>query len=165
MKVRQTAKRSLSALLVLSGVAFCVPTAMAADPASHNAKFISLDKNRDGFLSKDEVAGIRDYEKPFNDADDNRDGRLSQDEFVKAEAMHDRARAADLAKDSVITAKVKAALLKARELKSLDVSVETYKGQVLLSGFVRNADQRDRAIKVASSVEGVTTVKDGLVVR
>lgn len=166
MKMRHTARRSLSAALALSGLAFCVPVAMAADPSPpHNAKFISLDANRDGFLSKGEVAGIHDYEKAFHDADENRDERLSPDEFLKAESIHDRARVAAVAKDSVITAKVKAALLKAPELKSLDVSVETYKGQVLLSGFVRNVDQRDRAIKVASSIEGVGSVKDGLVVR
>jgi len=166
MKLRQAVIRSMGAVVFVSAYAIALPFAAAADPGTaNNAKFLSLDKNRDGYLSKGEVAGIPGYEKPFNEADENRDGRLGPDEFLKAESIHDRARAAGYVEDSVVTAKVKAALLKASALKSLDVSVETYKGQVLLSGFVKSEKQRDRAIQVASSVEGVAGVKDGLVVR
>lgn len=166
MKLRHAVIRSMGALAFASAYAIAFPFATAADAGTaNNAKFISLDKNRDGYLSKGEVAGIPGYEKPFNEADENRDGRLGPDEFLKAESIHDRARAAGYVEDSVLTAKVKAALLKARELKSLDVSVETSNGQVLLSGFVRSQKQRDRAIHVASSVDGVAGVKDGLVVR
>lgn len=166
MKLRQAAIRSIGAVILASGYALALPVATAADPGpTNNAKFNSLDVNRDGALSKSEVRGMPGYDKAFDEADDNRDNRLDATEFLKAESNYDRMRAATYAADSVITAKVKAALLRERQLKSLDVSVETYDGQVLLSGFVRNSDQRDRAILVASSVQGVTTVKDGLVVR
>lgn len=166
MKLRQAAIRSMGAVIFASGCALALPVATAADPGpTNNAKFNSLDVNRDGALSRSEVRGMRDYDKAFDEADENRDGRLSPGEFLKAESIHDRARAAAYAEDSMTTAKVKAALLKASELKSLDVSVETYKGQVLLSGFVKSEKQRDRAIQVASAVEGVAGVKDGLVVR
>ncbi len=166
MKLRQAATRTAGAALFVCGYALALPLATAADAGTaNNARFISLDVNRDGFLSKSEVSGIHGYDRAFDQADENRDGRLSPDEFLKAESIHDRARAAGYVEDSVLTAKVKAALLKASELKSLDVSVETYKGQVLLSGFVKSEKQRDRAIQVASSVEGVAGVKDGLVVR
>lgn len=166
MKLRQAAIRSMGAVIFASCYALALPVATAADPApTNNAKFNSLDVNRDGALSRSEVRGMRDYDKAFDEADENRDGRLSPGEFLKAESIHDRARTAAYAEDSVTTAKVKAALLKASELKSLDVSVETYKGQVLLSGFVKSEKQRDRAIQVASAVEGVAGVKDGLVVR
>jgi len=108
---------------------------------------------------------VRGYARAFEQADDNRDGRLDPDEFVKAESIYDRLQAAAYVEDSVITAKVKAALLKQPKLNSLDVNVETYRGQVLLSGFVDDAGQRAKAIQVASSVKGVVGVKDGLVLR
>jgi hyperosmotically inducible protein len=88
-----------------------------------------------------------------------------EDDPLKAQSMKDRAAIGAYVDDSIITAKVKAALLKAQELKSLSVSVETYKGQVLLSGFIDNESQRQSAMKAASGVEGVIAVKDGMVVR
>ena len=67
--------------------------------------------------------------------------------------------------DSVITAKVKAALLRAPELKSRDVEVETDHGRVMLTGVVRSKAERDHAVKTAAGVDGVMDVKDALVVR
>jgi len=69
--------------------------------------------------------------------------------------------------DSVVTAKVKSALLSDPEVKSFDIKVETRKGEVMLSGFIGNMAQVDRAIQVARSVPGATqitnnmTLKDG----
>ena len=60
--------------------------------------------------------------------------------------------------DSVVTAKVKSALLADPDIKSFDLKVETRKGEVMLSGFVGNLAQADRAILVASGVEGVKVV-------
>ena len=93
------------------------------------------------------------------------DSSGAQTDKLKAESMRQREAAAKYVDDSVITAKVKAALIKAPELKSLAVSVETLKGTVLLSGFVDDAKQRDKAMKVAGSVDGVVSVKDGMVLR
>ena len=93
------------------------------------------------------------------------DSSGAQTDKLKAESMRQREAAAKYVDDSVITAKVKAALIKAPELKSLAVSVETLKGTVLLSGFVDDAKQRDKAMKVAGSVDGVISVQDGMVLR
>jgi hyperosmotically inducible protein len=60
--------------------------------------------------------------------------------------------------DSIVTTKVKAALLADASIKSLDIAVVTRKGEVQLSGFVDNQAQMDRAIAVASSTEGVSSV-------
>ena len=60
--------------------------------------------------------------------------------------------------DSVITTRVKTALLADPSIKSLDIAVLTRKTEVQLSGFVNNQGQIDRAVEVASSVEGVTKV-------
>lgn len=60
--------------------------------------------------------------------------------------------------DGVVTAKVKSALLADPDVKSFDLKVETRKGEVMLSGFVGNQAQVDRAILVARGVEGVKAV-------
>jgi hyperosmotically inducible protein len=164
MKMTRTAMTILS----VTALAWAIPLAQAQDKDASrlgNAKFIQLDVNRDGFVSQDEARNIRGYAGPFNEADANRDGKLDAGEFLKAESLHDRAYAGRVANDSAITAKVKAALLREPELKSLDVSVETFKGEVLLSGFVTDENQRARAVKAASTVAGVAGVKDSLAVR
>lgn len=60
--------------------------------------------------------------------------------------------------DSVITTQVKAALLADPDIKGLDITVNTRKGEVQLSGFVDNQVQMDRAATVAHGIEGVTQV-------
>ena len=60
--------------------------------------------------------------------------------------------------DTVVTAKVKSALLADAEVKSFDLKVETRKGEVQLSGFVDNSVQMNRAISVALAVEGAKSV-------
>jgi osmotically-inducible protein OsmY len=67
--------------------------------------------------------------------------------------------------DSVITTKVKSALLADPDVKSLDIGVETYKGEVQLSGFVNNAEQARKAVEIAKSVKGVRSVKNSLIVK
>ncbi len=67
--------------------------------------------------------------------------------------------------DTVITTKVKALLVKDVALKSFQISVETYKGVVQLSGFVDASQTRDRASNVARSVGGVKSVKNNLILK
>jgi len=67
--------------------------------------------------------------------------------------------------NSVITTKVKAAILDDPALKYFQISVETYKGVVQLSGFVDSENARRRAGQVASGVAGVSSVKNDLIVK
>ena len=67
--------------------------------------------------------------------------------------------------DSVITTKVKAAIFGEDTLKSLQISVETFKGVVQLSGFVDSPQSIARAGVVAARVEGVKEVKNTLIVK
>ena len=60
--------------------------------------------------------------------------------------------------DTVITTKVKAALLNDRRFHSAEINVETYKGDVQLSGFVSSESVANNAQKVAGSIEGVKSV-------
>ena len=67
--------------------------------------------------------------------------------------------------DSVITAEVKAALLADDNVKSLDITVVTRKGEVQLSGFVNNQGQIDRATEVAKGIEGVSKVSSDMSIK
>jgi len=67
--------------------------------------------------------------------------------------------------NSVITSKVKAAIFNEPTLKSMQINVETFKGEVQLSGFVDSAQSVETAGEVARSVEGVVSVKNDLVVK
>ncbi|HEY3276198.1 MAG TPA: BON domain-containing protein [Syntrophorhabdaceae bacterium] len=71
----------------------------------------------------------------------------------------------DYVDDSVITTKVKALLAKDDILKSFEISVETRKGVVLLSGWVDTRDSVNRAGQIARSVAGVQSVKNSLMVK
>ena len=64
--------------------------------------------------------------------------------------------------DTVITTKVKAAILNEPTLKSAEINVETFKGVVQLSGFVSSRDAETKAVAVASNVGGVKTVKNDM---
>ena len=64
--------------------------------------------------------------------------------------------------DSAITTKVKAAILGEPGLKSSEINVETFKGIVQLSGFVSSRDDIRSAVKVASAVNGVKSVKNDM---
>jgi osmotically-inducible protein OsmY len=67
--------------------------------------------------------------------------------------------------DSVITTKVKSLLAADDFLKSFQISVETYKGTVQLSGFVGSQKAVDKAGEIARSVKGVKSVKNDLIVK
>ena len=67
--------------------------------------------------------------------------------------------------DSVITTKVKSLLGADDFLKSFEISVETYKGTVQLSGFVDSQKAIDKAGEIASGVKGVKSVKNNLNVK
>jgi osmotically-inducible protein OsmY len=67
--------------------------------------------------------------------------------------------------DSVITAKVKTLLAEDNFLKSFQISVETNKGTVELSGSVGYRDDVNKAGEIARSVKGVISVKNNLIVK
>ncbi|MDB5764788.1 MAG: transporter [Herminiimonas sp.] len=64
--------------------------------------------------------------------------------------------------DSVITTAVKAAILKEPSLKVSEINVETFKGAVQLSGFVRSQDNIATAMNVTRGVNGVKSVKNDM---
>lgn len=67
--------------------------------------------------------------------------------------------------NSVVTTKIKSLLAGDDFLKSFEISVETYKGTVQLSGFVDSQSSVQRAGQIARSVEGVKSVRNNLKVK
>lgn len=64
--------------------------------------------------------------------------------------------------DTVITSRVKAAVLAEPTLKSAEINVETFKGRVQLSGFVSSKADIDKAVSLAREVKGVTSVANDM---
>ncbi len=67
--------------------------------------------------------------------------------------------------DTVITTKVKAAILKHPDLRSSEINVETFKSVVQLSGFVTSQADINAAVEVAQSVAGVQSVRNDMHLR
>lgn len=67
--------------------------------------------------------------------------------------------------DSVLTTKVKTTILGDSRLKMLQISVETFKGVVQLSGFVDSSGAATRAVELARKVPGVKSVNNSLIVK
>jgi len=67
--------------------------------------------------------------------------------------------------DSAITMKVKTGIFNEPSLKSGQITVETYKSVVQLSGFVDSAGSMDKAVAIARSVDGVSSVKNDMRLR
>ena len=85
--------------------------------------------------------------------------------FVACASTRTQESTGEYVDDSVITTKVKAELAGDDFLKSFQISVETFKGVVQLSGFVNSQQAVDKAGQIARSVNGVTSVKNNLIVK
>ena len=67
--------------------------------------------------------------------------------------------------DAAVTGRVKTVLLADPAIKSFDISVLTFKGEVQLTGFVNNQSQIDLATQLAGAVEGASSVKNELMIK
>lgn len=74
----------------------------------------------------------------------------------------DRAGTGEYVDDTVITTKVKAAIFNEPSLKVSEINVETYKGTVQLSGFVKYAADMNKAVEITRAVAGVKSVKNDM---
>lgn len=67
--------------------------------------------------------------------------------------------------NSAITARVKSALASDDVVKAREINVESFRGTVQLSGFVNTEAEKDRAGRIAKSIEGVQDVKNSITVK
>ena len=73
--------------------------------------------------------------------------------------------AGEYSADAAITAKVKAKLLETKDIRSVDINVETFRKTVQLSGFVAQAEDAKKAADIARGVKGVSSVKNDIRVK
>lgn len=85
--------------------------------------------------------------------------------FVACASTATRESTGEYIDDSVITTKVKSLLAADDFLKSFQISVETYKGSVQLSGHVDSQQAVDKAVQIVKSVQGVKSIKNDLIVK
>jgi osmotically-inducible protein OsmY len=67
--------------------------------------------------------------------------------------------------NSMLTTKVKTTILGDSRLKVMQINVESFKGVVLLSGFVDSQAAADRAVELVRKIRGVKSVNNSLVVK
>ena len=67
--------------------------------------------------------------------------------------------------DSVIASGIEAVMINDPVLKTTRIDVESFRGVVLLSGFVDSSRTAGRAVKLARSVPGVNSIKNSIVVK
>lgn len=152
--------------VMLSTQAFAVTIdEMRGEQAPYAQAFKALDSDGNGKLSKKEATKDKDIKNAFSKADKNHNGSLDQDEFAAYKSKVDGAENKQATADSAITAKIKSKYLVEKNLSSFKISVETKDNTVILSGFVDSAEQKARAEKIATSVDGVKSVKNALVVK
>ena len=148
-------------LMLLGAEAHAQYSGEAQTLSPPRADFLALDRNRDGLISKVEALANQEVQKRFAAFDADKDARLSEAEYTAA--MEDNEKR--VLQDSIITARVKAALLAERGIPSFSISVETYEGRVQLTGFVKAPDMVSRAGRVTAGVSGVRTVDNNIAVR
>ena len=67
--------------------------------------------------------------------------------------------------DTAITSSIKAKFVENKQVDASSISVETLNGTVMLSGFAKNATEKDTAESIAEKVKGVKSVKNQIIVR
>jgi hyperosmotically inducible protein len=73
--------------------------------------------------------------------------------------------AGDVVDDGTITTKVKAKLFEDDSLSGFAISVETFEGEVTLTGSVDSLQDKERATQLAESVYGVKSVNNLLKIK
>jgi hypothetical protein len=162
------------AALDTSGNGLLLPHEASKGKAFNKKTFAQADTDHDGYIDQNEYiyfkSGKRpDAIQPQNNLDTQGQSTLTNQEPSYAAAAESGTASnrsvGEVIDDSVITAKAKAKILATKELKSLQISVETRDGEVLLSGFVDNEAAKIRAEQVVSQIAGVKSVRNGLEIR
>jgi hyperosmotically inducible protein len=151
--------------LTASSQAFALESLDDGNQSAYISSFKALDTDSDGTLNKTEVKKEKIFSKHFGSADKNSDGTLDQQEYTDYKVQSEQSNMKRVTSDTMITSKVKGNLLKDEGLKSLEVSVKTNHGVVLLSGFVETEDQIKQAETIARETEGVKSVKNSLLLK
>lgn len=67
--------------------------------------------------------------------------------------------------DATITTQIKSRFVENKEVDATSIRVETLNGTVMLSGFAKNATEKNTAEAIARKVNGVKSVRNEIAVR
>jgi hyperosmotically inducible protein len=138
-----------------------VKSALVADPVTEAGE-INVDVNRGVVKLAGFVDTAKEKEKAGQVARNVSGVQSVQNDLTVKKGSESTGEVID---DSILTAKVKAALIESPDTKAHQINVETKEGVVSLSGFVDNAAAKSAATNVAKSVTGVKDVKNELSVK
>ena len=91
--------------------------------------------------------------------------RITIEQELPPGAERQLKRAGAVIDDMTVSAKVKAALVSARDLPAMSINVDTAQNVVTLTGLVDTKEQSDRAERTARAVEGVKQVHNKLTIK
>jgi osmotically-inducible protein OsmY len=66
----------------------------------------------------------------------------------------------EVADDATITGRIKAEFAKDKAVSALSINIDTNKGIVTLSGNAKSREEADKAVAIAKSTSGVSSVKN-----
>ncbi|WP_227875096.1 molecular chaperone OsmY [Oceanisphaera profunda] len=164
-------KFSPSIIAVVLSSVLAGGSAYAADPADEHTSMMATDVENAAERTGDKLDNAADKAGNAIENTANKAGNAVENTADKAGNLAERTgdkaeRAAektgDFMDDSLITTKVKAELLDHDAIDSEDISVETEKGVVTLSGFVASQEQIKHAVTETGKVAGVVSVNDKL---
>jgi hyperosmotically inducible protein len=138
-----------------------VKSALVANPVT-DAGEINVDVNR-GTVKLSGFVGSQKEKSAAADVARGVDGVKSVQNDIAVNSQESTA--GEYIDDSILTAKVKTALIASPDTKAHQINVETKAGVVQLSGFVDTAAAKSAATSVAKSVTGVKDVKNELSVK
>lgn len=138
-----------------------VKSALASDISMTDAADINVDVNR----GEVKLSGFVDSRQVRSKAGEVARGVDGVNSVQNDIAIGESSTAGEVIDDSILTAKVKTALIASPETKAHQINVETKDGVVQLSGFVDTAAARSAATTVAKSVTGVKDVMNELSVK
>ena len=140
-----------------------VKAALVSDRVT-DAGDINVDVNR-GVVKLSGFVDNADQKSEAAKVARNVDGVKSVQNDISVKTGSEGSTAGEYIDDSILTAKVKTALIESPDTKAHQINVETNQGVVQLSGFVDNAAAKTAATSVAKSVNGVKDVKNELSVK
>lgn len=157
MAPRRNFKSSSALLIALCSAALTLPVASTAADSDYNTRSTTGGSSSDMPPSGNTGATTNDASSPSGSTSG---GGSSSD------ADTNRSSSGGYVKDAYITAKVKAALARDRDVTARNIRVETDgQGVVTLSGQAKSQAEADKAVADARSVDGVTSVTNNIQVR
>lgn len=147
-----------------TGNGLLLPYEASKDKAFNKKTFAKADVDKDGYIDLNEYTNFKAGKSPDEQAANT--GAAKSESAAKQSAVTESNRSVgEIVDDSVITTKAKAKILATKQLKSLQISVETRDGEVLLSGEVDSVAAKTKAEQVVSQIAGVKSVKNNLEVK